>query len=416
MNEKSYELSLLKSLTSHWWGLENDGFGHFRWTWETSAIRVDNSRIIALDIAVEVSPINPTDISIVVGDNTQLFQLSAGKHILHVDVISPSDIQIVGQTFIPHKINSSAIDTRELSIQIRSISVHYVDGSTSYFDISELPFLCPSTKLDEVRNKLESSIRVPPTDYSPKPFTISTSTKGGIILYLDKPYPRLLRNLAEFPASKKFEIVSFTDNASVTADIIVPPFDPTRKMKYDYSNMAVMTGARIAQERGWDYHMWIEWDCYFGKEYWFDILWSELMGWPYEPIMGGTPIVSQSQLGGNLQMMVQEYMAAYIKSSGVAMSFVYGYPFFLAVNGAMSFYKTQKAVEYLSLPRRTRLIASDIIMGLRMFDEFGEDVFKHNAWLPSLYSGWGEQIYTESQRKEMVDTGFKVAMHQYKHL
>jgi hypothetical protein len=160
--------------------------------------------------------------------------------------------------------------------------------------------------------------------------------------------------------------------------------------------------------------MWLEWDCYLGKDRWYDTLWDELQAWPHQPIQAGTPVVSLQGLHGNFLANVQHYVGEFIKTNKVAMSFILNRPFFLTVNGAMAFYNVDKMHQYFQLPNYQPFKCFDITAGMRIFDEVGEDILKRTAWLPSLYSGWGEETYTVNQRLEMVNAGYKVAMHQYK--
>ena len=170
----------------------------------------------------------------------------------------------------------------------------------------------------------------------------------------------------------------------------------------------------MAKERGWDYFMWLEWDCYVGKDYWFDTLWDEMVAWPFKPLQAGTPSMSAETIGGNLEFLKQDYIASYIKANRVCMHLILNRPFFLAINAALGFYNTEEAYEQLVAQPIPALNSFDVLYGTRIFEKYGENVFKHTAWLPSLYSGWGEQDYSEEQRVEMVKSGMKVAMHQYK--
>lgn len=405
---------LIRSPESRWWGLENETlWGYFRWTHARADFRITNHDIKTIDIWFECHPNRCGDVSVWQG-NERLVKYTphAGNgNILRINVTSYEDFQICCNVFVPRDVDGSK-DPRTLGIMVRAF-VFNADTEPCMVEMDEIPLMFDSPSMKSVQEKFTNGLITESVDYTPK-FNISTPTKRGAVLYLDKPYPRIKKQLEDYKLSKSCELITFTDNPAVEADIRVPELYSPWKRKYDYANMAGQQAVKISQSKGWDYFMWLEWDCYIGKDYWFDTLWDEFVSWPYEPLQGGTPTMSSQTLIGNFEFLKQDYIASYIRANKVCLHFVSGRPFFLSINAAMGFYQTEAADKYLVKMGIPPLNSFDVLFGTRMFDEHQENVFKHTAWLPSLYSGWGDQDYTEEQRVKMVTSGFKVAMHQYK--
>jgi hypothetical protein len=416
MNEKRHDIVLLRSVDSRWWGLENElTIGYFRWTYSRSDFRILHTDVSSVDIEIECHPDRCGDITIVQNGNVITTHTPTGgePNIVHVEITNYDDFEIHCKTFVPREMDRSN-DPRELGIMVTSFVLN-TDDEPCRVEMDEIPLWFDSPAMHAIQEKFTKGLINTLVDYSPKPFNISTPMKHGAVLYLDKPYPRLMKQLKEdYKFSKSCELITYTDNPAVEADIHVPEFYSEWKRKYEYANMAGQEAVRIAQSKGWDYFMWVEWDCYIGKDCWFDILWDEMLGWPYKPLQAGTPSMSSQPLIGNFEFMKQDYISSYIKANKVCLHLILNRPFFVSVNAALGFYNTEAADDFLIRQGIPPLSSFDVLFGMRMFDKYQEDVFKHTAWLPSLYSGWGEQDYTEAQRLHMVDSGFKVAMHQYK--
>lgn len=415
MNIDHQDVVLIRTADSHWWKLEGnikDGF--FRWTAERADFRIINQNIKSVEIQLQWHPTYCGTI-IIKQDGKELISYNPNnlpEHNIKIDIKNQKDFEIYCNTFVPNKVNNSS-DFRNLGIMVRGFVLH-VENESYQLKMNDISEWFPIIEI--VKEKISNEVlTIAPFNYTSTPFNISTPLKRGAILYLDKTYPRIIKQLKEdYKFSKSCELITYTDNSSVEADIHVPVFEGQWMKKYDYANVAAQMAIQIAQFKEWDYFMWLEWDCYVGKDCWFDVLWEELLAWPYKPIQAGTPVISTWPIDGNFEFIKQDYIASYLKANKVSLRSIYVELMAIAINGAFGFYEVNMADKYLVKQKIPRACPFDFMFGLRMLEEYQEDIFKHTAWLPSLYSVCGNQYYTEAQRLEMVKSGFKVAMHQYK--
>jgi hypothetical protein len=272
---------------------------------------------------------------------------------------------------------------------------------------------------------------------------ISKPITSGILFYLqdlDKKRIKCLNNLNSFKKSKyPLESIVFSCN-----DLDVPEeynlnfikinnddFDRTIPKPRWNKNSAIpfwgfISAIEIALELQWDYFLYYEWDCMIGQDYWYDTLWQQCLSWQQEPYLMGTPIFNYPHSHhSNMQQASLEYRYKYAKDCGLNMLTQEVDPYCLYTNGALTFYKTKIAQKYfqkeLSLPKLNRSILNqapapwDIEIGFRIFNDIKEKSFNKIGWLPSSYSGCTDTFYNKKQRKEMLDSGMKVAIHQCKY-
>ena len=277
-----------------------------------------------------------------------------------------------------------------------------------------------------------------------KDFYISKPIKNGILFYLqnlDKKRIKCLENLSSYKKSKHpLESVVFSCD-----DLEVPEkynlnfikindddFDRTTPKPRWTKNSAVpfwgfIKAIEIALEFNWDYFLYYEWDCMVGQDYWYDTLWQQCLSWQEEPYLMGTPVFNYpSSHSSNMQQASLDYRYKYAKDCGLNMLTQEVDPYCLYTNGALTFYKTEIAKKYfqkeLDLPKLNRSILNqapapwDIEIGYRIFNDIKEKSFNKIGWLPSSYSGCTDQFYNKKQRLEMLDSGMKVAIHQWKYI
>lgn len=271
-----------------------------------------------------------------------------------------------------------------------------------------------------------------------KDIHISKRLKHGIIFYVNeenKAINRCLKNLGSYKRSHYTgaEMVVYSENRLKLPNAIqIAPLPTTLGVVYRpsdyYSFWAFIEGIRIAKEKGWDYFFCYEWDCMVGRDYWYDTLWDEHLAWQYEPIITGTPTLRLPIVaGGETLYSAQHYLYKYAEASGVAMRVEPSSPTALYTNGALTFYHTDSLLDLFAeelsgtIPlancgKHVDLVAPwDIGLGIKLYKRFGNEVFKKVGWLPSIYSGCGDKAYSQEQRLNMLLSGKKVAIHQYKY-
>ena len=268
-----------------------------------------------------------------------------------------------------------------------------------------------------------------------KSLHISNNLKVGIIFYvheLNDGIKKCIENVNSFKLSKhNIPFVVYSDNNLNATNYV--RFNKMEDMqaglyrKCDkFAFWAFIEGIKIAKEKGWDYFFCYEWDCLVSKDYWFDTLWQEHLSWPYEPIITGTPAIRMpKQAIGNFFQGSLDYIYNYSKECNVSINIDHASPISIYTNGALTFYNTQKMCEFFQKELYTNIIDRsshvdevgpwDFGLGIRIYNKLKEDSFKRVGWLPSSYSGCGDFCYNEKQRVNMIETGLKIVMHQYKY-
>ncbi|HOT89235.1 MAG TPA: hypothetical protein PL028_06840, partial [Bacteroidales bacterium] len=267
MNIDHQDVVLIRTADSHWWKLEGnikDGF--FRWTAERADFRIINQNIKSVEIQLQWHPTYCGTI-IIKQDGKELISYNPNnlpEHNIKIDIKNQKDFEIYCNTFVPNKVNNSS-DFRNLGIMVRGFVLH-VENESYQLKMNDISEWFPIIEI--VKEKISNEVlTIAPFNYTSTPFNISTPLKRGAILYLDKTYPRIIKQLKEdYKFSKSCELITYTDNSSVEADIHVPVFEGQWMKKYDYANVAAQMAIQIAQFKEWDYFMWLEWDCYVGKD------------------------------------------------------------------------------------------------------------------------------------------------------
>lgn len=270
---------------------------------------------------------------------------------------------------------------------------------------------------------------------------IKSPIKSGILLFLpnlEEGNLKCLENLFSYKHSKyDIPIVIFSDSQLTIPSKFKCEFIKIPMYLQNFVNgvwtksnkigfWAFINAIQIAREKQWDYFFYYEWDCKVGNDYWYDILWQEHLAWQKKPILTGTPVFKYPNPAySNIFQGMTEYRTEYAKQCKVNMLIENNSPLCLYTNGALSFYDTEKMIEYykpeLNL-EMTDLCSHadktgpwDLNLGIKIFKRLREKSFERVGWLPSCYSGCTDLFYTQKQRDYMLQSGLKVAIHQNKY-
>lgn len=264
-----------------------------------------------------------------------------------------------------------------------------------------------------------------------KNFNINKKINHAAILYVQnrKSNLKCIENLESYNFSKNSNIIIISDDdlkLSNMFGLVKIKKIPKLRNSNDYSSFIFLNALQLATEIKLDYFFYYEWDCKVGKDFWYDTLWEEHLDWS-DPLMTGTPVVKVSMKNpiGNFLCGIETYRHQYAKKCGVAMS-VYNCGGLVEssvhTNGALGFYKTSeiKKIFYKSIkevsPSTIRKISPwDNFLGTKFYKKYKSKCFNRIGWLPSSYSGCGDEFYCQKQRNFMLDSGLKVAIHQNKY-
>lgn len=270
---------------------------------------------------------------------------------------------------------------------------------------------------------------------------IKSPIKSGILLFLpnlSEGNLKCLENLFSYKHSKyNIPIVIFSDSAldipsKFKCKFIQIPMHLqnfvdgiwTKSNKIGF--WAFINAIQIAKTNDWDYFFYYEWDCKIGSDYWYDTLWQEHLSWQKKPILTGTPVFKYpNPAQSNILQGMTEYKTEYGKQCNVNMLIENNSPLCLYTNGALSFYDTEKMVEFYKTELNLEILDPcshadktgpwDLNLGIKIFKELRERSFERIGWLPSSYSGCTDLFYTQKQRDYMLQSGLKVVIHQNKY-
>lgn len=198
MNEKKYDIVIIRSNNSHWWGLENEPiFGAFRWTSGKADFQILNPDVTLAEIWIECHPSRCGEISISQnGETVVSLKPVVGKgNVIRFDVKSTDKFEISCQTFVPRDFGETT-DPRSLGVLVRGFVLHTKDEQCMV-EMHEIPIHYVTPGLDKLQAKFSNGIISKGPDYSGAPY-ISTPLKRGAMLYMDRPYPRLMKQLADY--------------------------------------------------------------------------------------------------------------------------------------------------------------------------------------------------------------------------
>lgn len=438
------------TLDENWYDLEKSNNRNFRWVDNICSIIVNSKDFDYLSLQ-SINEFSEKNISIYTKKiSKETFDLVKEKKFkvnelidFKVDIKSVCEVKIVcdGKSL---KELDLASDKRRLNFKLEKVTLY--KSSESY----EVPIEKIKDQYEIIYNNLASSkqlitkpdflFKYGENEYLKK-INISSPLKHGIILYLEdlnSSTKKCLKNLFDFKRSQNdIDLVIFSDK-----DLTLPKEYDCRfiKIEDDYDKVVAtrwpkpdtiafwgfIQSLEIAEELGWDYFFCYEWDCKVGKDNWYDILWDECLSWQEEPILMGTPVFKLPPRGSsNILQASMDYRYNYAKQCGVNMLVEMTMPYCLYTNGALTFYNVKYAKKYyqkeLSLNRVNRSLRAsvpapwDVDIGIKIFkDQKGKSMNKI-GWLPSAYSGCTDVYYNKKQRDLMLESGLKVAVHQYKY-
>lgn len=283
--------------------------------------------------------------------------------------------------------------------------------------------------------------------------------KLGVVGYCPPPsFPGASAFLENFnlfrPAG---EAVIYSDHAPYN---FIPVLDPEKiegkdkNPQWAVNNAIFAAGVCLAARTGLTHMIYIEADCRFGCKGWDSIIFDEYFRLPFPPIAAGSLVAHACVNGGRKFYDRFTDMIASNRHSKKAHPIpIYGVPvpdekrslfpdlspsviepgskndaFKPAVypNGALGVYDVAWLCEIFGIGPDGKFkegrhmmeivlsVAWDHVIGRRLYDRFGADVFDVVAHLNSCYSGYGNRLNTESERLQMLRDGKCVGVHQVK--
>jgi hypothetical protein len=422
------QIDFLIDDTSKWWQKEHDTTGLFIWSSKVSTMKINADKVDKVELKIDYNGIPNNEIVIIVNHLEKRYALEIGKNVISIDTDNVCTLSIKSDVFVPNTITPTSPDLRLLGVMLRGIRLFSNDIWT-VCDLNDIPFihqLSDYTKFNNEFNSCGRLIELPEKKYP----VILTKPKIGILLFLHAPAPKIFESLNKYRISKHdYDVIIFSDNPAVyefddrilrVNNCQTTDGNPSFKKTYGAAKM-FRTAIDIASERNMDYFFLLEWDCLFGKDYWFDTLVDEHNSWG-PTIVSGTPIQTPTihtsvKEGYNLHYLMQDFVSRYIIDTKLAMgSIPHPRNSLYFINGGLAFYKTEEMKEYFSDYSMKELsVGFDVHIGIKGFSKYKDKVFDKFVWLKSSYSGGNPyNIYTHEQRMNMFALKSKVAIHPYK--
>lgn len=431
-----------------WHDLETDKIKNtgFRWTHLKSSIEVVDNSFDHVMLIFKNSIINRTIKFYVKQSNSikkLIYELKCGideTYKIRIPISNVTEIIIECDLYYcPYEAMVSD-DKRKLCLTMYEF--HFEKNSTVYnFRIQDV---LNKKELSDFKISDEVVLNTNEYSYYKKINDINISDKlsHGILLYLpniSEKYEKTFESLKEFKISKNdLKIVVYTDGIIdypyshpfefIQLDKFPIMYDSVLPSHYKYANYSFFEAIKIAMYKNWDYFFYYEWDCMVGQDYWYDTLWEEHLSWDNRPIATGTPVLKHNtRCVGNFLQGSLDYRYNYSKECKLYMCVENSSEFALYTNGALSFFDTKELYrifqnemnvhrfsmsDYMDI---NMITAWDLELGIRLYNEIREKSFEKVKWLASSYSGCGDSFYNQTQRLNMLKSGLKIAIHQYKY-
>lgn len=223
----------------------------------------------------------------------------------------------------------------------------------------------------------------------------------------------------------KHRMILFSDADWAGAVKIPNPEMFKNRHHYSVNNAVFLIGLHIALEAGMEFFLYLESDCRVRGHEWDQTIFSDFNTWNSIVAYGSPVIYNQSQNGHENLKRATEMAWNYQSATGLGMPQYGAWPgagkeICLYPNGALGVYHTKTVASFFpnsqnDLRRELGgILAWDISIGQGLWKTFGWQVFERVGFSRVTYSGCGESLITQEERKEMLVSGGKVAIHQWK--
>ena len=194
------------------------------------------------------------------------------------------------------------------------------------------------------------------------------------------------------------------------------------------ANAVFYTGVKIAAEQGYTHMIALETDCRVGRDYWDNVMWQEFEEQNPNALIGGSPVIFNPAAWSRQATEAYEnfilrthprFCPVSVAGSGRLAEKQQTATF---TNGALSIYNVDWLMKTFGdemQPGRLvdlaiRSKAWDYEIGIRLWNQFDWKAYDQIVCLNSIYSGYGELMTTEAERRQWLSSGWIVAVHQIK--
>jgi len=195
------------------------------------------------------------------------------------------------------------------------------------------------------------------------------------------------------------------------------------RFRYWVANHIFLQALLLAMKEGLDRFIFMESDSRVRGDHWLRLLFEEWFSYP-GTLLYGTPAAHNLKKSCHaIPQIITDYAHDYFKASQTPMR-VYGHwpgvHFF--ANGSLSGHVTETcAAIFRPLGFETDINAAamqrtpyDVQIGMALSQQYGLEMLRYFSPSTLSYSGFGDKVYSENQRIEMLESGLKRAIHPVK--
>jgi len=262
--------------------------------------------------------------------------------------------------------------------------------------------------------------------------------KLGILCYVAPPNlanaDSFFANMRKCPAKNRLLLYSDHDYSKEWPGIFklngTVEVAKTDKNKMAVNNLVFFTGLRLAANYQFTHVMIVEHDCRVSTPAWDETIWQEFLSKNPDAIMGGTmvffnPCSFSRQAAERYELMVVETKPKRLMpfSTCGTSDLARKYNSCIFPNGAFAIYRMDWLLktfpEIIGTPEQYISLAMnlktwDYAIGVRLWNEFKEDTYEKVVNLESVYSGYGNIMCSEEERRQWLEEGKIVGVHQIK--
>lgn len=193
------------------------------------------------------------------------------------------------------------------------------------------------------------------------------------------------------------------------------------KKPFVISNLIFLCALADAIDQGVDYMLYLEDDCRVMGDEWDRAMFDDYSSTP-NALFGGSPFCYHPMSSGcHALKRLTEFAWSYYKWVGIPMPIIGeagGFCFF--PNGALAIYHIPSIAPHFGDFQKNKSQwaltheAWDMHIGRSLFAQYGVALFERFAPIKSAYSGYGNKLFIEEERKSMLLSGQIRAVHQIK--
>lgn len=264
---------------------------------------------------------------------------------------------------------------------------------------------------------------------------MSAEYKLGIICYVPprRVYPAVdsfLKNMKDF--TPKHPLFMFSDEQydGVIKIAASPEIAKVETNKMACNNLIFFIAIRIMASKGFTHVLLLENDCRVMCDGWDDVIWSEFQRKNSGATAGGSIVIfNPCSYGRRAAERYHQFLMETNATRPMPLSMTGSsnlaerrdccvFP-----NGAFAIYRMDwllktfpeiigKPEQYIELSKTCK--TWDYEIAVRLWNEFKEGVYDRVVQIDSIYSGYGNVMSTEDERKELLTSGKVIGVHQIK--